>query len=72
MAGCKRLVDRNYCVGAGNCVVCAVTAFEIDLENEVLILGPSSVERMLSARQLEAAAKRLSLSSMVKGRWLYP
>jgi len=40
----KVRVDRDLCIGVGNCVAYAPTVFELDEENKAVILDPSSVD----------------------------
>ncbi len=37
-------VNRDLCVGLGNCVALASTVFEFDDENKAVVLDPSSVD----------------------------
>lgn len=36
-------VNRNLCVGLGNCVALAPTVFEFDDENKAVVLDPDTV-----------------------------
>lgn len=38
----KVKVDRNLCVGAGNCVVIAPKVFKLDAKNKAIVLDPTS------------------------------
>ncbi len=40
----KVRVDRDLCLGVGNCVVYAPTVFKFDEENKAVVLVPSSVD----------------------------
>jgi len=40
----KVRVDRELCIGIGNCVALAPTVFEFDEENKATVLDPSSVD----------------------------
>ncbi len=40
----KVKVDRNLCIGVGNCVAYAPTVFALDEENKAVVLDPSSVD----------------------------
>ena len=40
----KVRVDRELCIGVGNCVAFAPTVFEFDEENKATVLDPSSVD----------------------------
>ncbi len=37
-------VDRDLCIGVGNCVAFAPTVFKLDEENKAVVLDPSSVD----------------------------
>ncbi len=39
----KARVDRGRCVGAGNCVAAAPTAFQLDAQGKATVLDVSSV-----------------------------
>jgi ferredoxin len=49
----KVKVDRELCVGIGNCVALAPAAFRLDNENKAVFLNPSSVsdEKIMSAAE---------------------
>jgi ferredoxin len=67
----KIKVDRNLCLGVGNCVAIAPTLFELDKENKAVVLDPSSVDDTL----MEAARSCPEKAIIVKddeGRQLYP
>jgi len=40
----KVRVDRDLCIGVGNCVAYAPTVFELDEENKAVVLDPGSVD----------------------------
>ena len=46
-------IDQSRCIGAGNCVHIAPTAFQLDEENIAYLIDPASVddETMLDAAQ---------------------
>jgi ferredoxin len=37
-------IDQSRCIGAGNCVQIAPTAFQLDEENVAYLLDPSTVD----------------------------
>lgn len=49
----KVRVDRNTCVGVGNCVAIAPSVFKLDNENKAVVLDPESVTEdiLLSAAE---------------------
>jgi ferredoxin len=40
----KVKVDRDACIGVGNCVAFAPTVFQLDKENKAVVLDASSVD----------------------------
>jgi len=46
-------VDRNLCIGIGNCVAVAPTVFKLDKSNKAVVLRPESVdeETLMSAAE---------------------
>ena len=40
----KVRVDRDLCIGVGNCVAFAPTVFALDAENKAVVLDASSVD----------------------------
>jgi len=40
----KVRVDRDLCIGVGNCVAAAPTVFQMDKENKAVVLDPASVD----------------------------
>lgn len=40
----KVRIDRDLCIGVGNCVAYAPTVFELDKENKAVVLDPGSVD----------------------------
>ena len=59
----KVRVDRDLCIGMGNCVAFAPTVFQLDEENKALVLDPSSVD---DDTLLEAALRMLLSSKMTR------
>jgi len=65
-------VDRDSCIGVGNCVAYAPTVFELDEENKAVVLDPTSVD---DDTLLEAAKSCLESAILVEddeGNQLYP
>jgi ferredoxin len=68
----KVRVDRDLCIGVGNCVAYAPTVFELDEENKALVLDPNSVD---DNTLLEAAKSCPESAILIKdndGNQLYP
>ena len=40
----KIRVDRDLCIGVGNCIAFAPTVFALDEENKAIVLDPPSVD----------------------------
>ncbi len=68
----KVRVDRDVCVGIGNCVAVAPTVFQLDAENKAVVLKPDSV----SEDKLMNAAESCPVSAIIvedeSGRQIYP
>jgi len=49
----KVQIDRDLCVGIGNCVAVAPSVFELDAENKAVVLDYSSVsdDKLMSAAE---------------------
>ena len=49
----KVRVDRNLCVGIGNCVAVAASVFKLDEQNKAVVLDSSSVgdDKLMSAAE---------------------
>ncbi len=65
-------VDREVCVGIGNCVAVAPTVFQLDAENKATVLKPDSV----TEDKLLNAAESCPVSAIIveddSGRQVYP
>jgi ferredoxin len=70
--GLRVVVDREACIGAGDCVATAPTAFRLDGGNRVSLLDPRSTD----ARTLWRAAGRCPTDAIIledaAGEQLYP
>ena len=68
----KVRVDRDLCIGVGNCVAFAPTVFKLDNENKAVVLDPSSVD----VDELLEAAESCPESAIIveddEGNQLYP
>ncbi len=65
-------VDREVCVGIGNCVAVAPTVFQLDAENKATVLKPDSDNE----DKLINAAESCPVSAIIieddTGRQVYP
>ena len=68
----KVKVDRDLCVGIGNCVAVAPTVFQLDAENKAKVLDLLSV----SEDKVMSAAESCPLNAIIveddQGQQLYP
>jgi len=67
----KVRIDRDLCLGLGNCVAIAPTVFKLDKENKAVVLTPSVDD----AKLLEAAESCPENAIIIEdddGRQLYP
>ena len=65
-------MDRNLCIGVGNCVGLAPTVFELDDENKAVILDPSSVDDETLLDAAESCPEQAIIVEDDEGRQLYP
>ena len=66
------IIDRNLCIGIGNCVAIAPTVFQLDAEGKAIALDTSSIDENTV---LEAAKSCPVIAIMVEddaGHQLYP
>ncbi len=68
----KVRVDRDLCIGIGNCEALAPTVFKVDKEDKAVVLDPSSV----SPETLQSAAESCPVNAIIieddNGNQLYP
>jgi ferredoxin len=68
----KVKVDRDVCVGIGNCVAMAPSVFKLDGENKAIVLDAGSVDN----QSLVEAAQSCPVSAITveddSGRQVYP
>ncbi len=68
----KVRVDRDLCIGVGNCVAYAPTVFELDEENKAVVLDPSSVDDDTLLEAAESCPENAIIVEDNEGRQLYP
>ncbi len=68
----KVTVDRNLCIGVGNCVAYAPTVFKLDEENKAVVLDPSSVDDDTLLEAAESCPENAILVEDDQGHQLYP
>jgi ferredoxin len=68
----KVKIDRDLCVGIGNCVAVAPTVFKLDKENKAIVQDQSSV----SDEKLMSAAESCPMNAVIveddQGNQMYP
>jgi len=65
-------VDRDLCIGVGNCVAYAPTVFELDHENKAVVLDPSSVDDNTLLEAAKSCTENAIIVEDEQGRQLYP
>ncbi len=68
----KVRVDRDLCIGVGNCVALAPTVFKLDEENKAVVLDPSSVNDDTLLESAESCPENAIIVEDDEGRQLYP
>ena len=65
-------VDRDLCIGVGNCAAFAPTVFELDQENKAVVLDPSSVDDNTLLEAAKSCPENAIIVEDDEGRQLYP
>jgi ferredoxin len=68
----KVRVDRDLCIGIGNCVALTPTVFELDQENKVVLLDPSSVDDGSLLEAAESCPQYAIILEDEEGNQVYP
>ncbi len=68
----KVKVDRNLCIGVGNCVAYAPTVFALDEENKAVVLDPSSVDDETLLEAAESCPQNAIIVEDDEENQLYP
>ena len=68
----KIRVDRDLCIGVGNCVAYAPTVFKLDDENKTVVLDPSSVDNETLLEATESCPENAIIVENDEGHQLYP
>jgi len=68
----KVRVDRDLCIGVGNCAAYAPTVFELDQENKAVILDPSSVDDNTLLEAAKSCTENAIIVEDDEGHQLYP
>ena len=68
----KVKIDRELCIGVGNCVAVAPRVFRLDKENKAIILDPSSVDEDTLMEAAESCPVNAIILEDDEGHQLYP
>ena len=68
----KVKVDRELCIGVGNCVAIAPTVFKLDDENKAVVLDPTSVDEQTILEAAESCPENAIIVEDDRGNQLYP
>ena len=68
----KVRIDRDLCIGVGNCAAYAPTVFQIDEENKAVVIDPSSVDDNTLLEAAESCPVGAINIEDDEGRQLYP
>jgi ferredoxin len=68
----KVRVDRDLCIGVGNCVAYAPTVFELDEENKAVVLDPFSVDDSALLEAAKSCTENAIIVEDDEGHQLYP
>ena len=68
----KVRVDKDLCIGVGNCVAYAPTVFTLDEENKAAVLDPSSVGNETLLEAAESCPENAIIVEDDAGNQLYP
>ena len=65
-------VDRDLCIGVGNCAAIAPTVFNLDEKDKAIVLDPSSVDDQTLLEAAESCPENAITIEDDQGRQLYP
>ncbi len=68
----KVRIDRDLCIGVGNCVAYAPTVFKLDDENKAVVFDPSSVDDETLLEAAESCPENAIIVEDDEGHQLYP
>ncbi len=68
----KVRVDRDTCVGIGNCVAIAPSVFRLDSENKAVVLDPASVKDDVLLSAAESCPVRAIILENESGDQVFP
>ncbi len=65
-------VDRDLCIGVGNCVAVAPAVFELDAENKAVFLDAATVNREKLMQAAESCPVNAIIIEDDAGNQVYP
>jgi len=65
-------VDRNLCVGVGNCVAAAPTVFQLDKENKAIVLDIDSIDEETLKMAASSCPELAIILEDEAGRQVFP
>ena len=65
-------MDRDLCIGVGNCMAYAPTVFKVDDENKAVVLDSSSVDEDTLLGAAESCPENAIIVEDDEGNQLYP
>lgn len=68
----KVRVDRELCIGIGNCVAVAPSVFQLDAQNKAVVLDPHSVDDETLMTAASSCPERAIILEDDKGNQVYP
>jgi len=68
----KIRVDRDLCIGIGNCVALAPTVFTLNKDNKAVALDSSSIDDETPLGAAESCPENAIIVEDDKGHQLYP
>ena len=68
----KVKVDREACIGVGNCVAFAPTVFQLDKENKAIVIDASSVDFNTLLEAAKSCPENAIIIEDDEGNQLYP
>ena len=68
----KVRIDRDLCIGLGNCVAAAPTVFGLDKSNKAVVSSPESVDEDTLMSAAESCPENAVIIEDDDGNQLYP
>ena len=68
----KVKVDRELCIGVGNCVAIAPAVFKLDDQNKAVVLNHSSADEPTILEAAESCPENAIIVEDDEGNQLYP